>query len=281
MARNLSWPRRTSPIVSSSSSPSLQRTSCRKGSEASAGAEVPTTVPSKSPTPGKLRRIWTPRRDAATASLYVESASWSSVISGADGRAGRERLRLSRGGGTADRPRGWLESSRKDDEKGAGALWRMRLGYRWGGLVGYIVGSTGLAASTGASGAIDAVGVGAIVIGEGRGLGTSRRPGPELAGLVDGASASSLARRAWPPRRGRASPSMSSSLLSRGRSVSPPEDRRDPRAGRREPRRVRVVGREARMEVGSGAAPRRPAPFWRVVTIRTVTDRGPQATVFR
>ena len=133
MARNLSWPRRTSPIVSSSSSPSLQRTSCRKGSEASAGAEVPTTVPSKSPTPGKLRRIWTPRRDAATASLYVESASWSSVISGADGRAGRERLRLSRGGGTADRPRGWLESSRKDDEKGAGALWRMRLGYRWGG----------------------------------------------------------------------------------------------------------------------------------------------------
>ena len=98
-----------------------------------AGAEVPTTVPSKSPTPGKMRRIWTPRRDAATASLYVESASWSSVISGADGRAGRERLRLSRGGGTADRPRGWLESSRKDDEKGAGALWRMRLGYRWGG----------------------------------------------------------------------------------------------------------------------------------------------------
>ena len=63
---------------------------------------------------------------------------------------------------------------------------------------------------------------------------------------------------------------MSSSLLSRGRSVSPPEDRRDPRAGRREPRRVRVVGREARMEVVSGAAPRRPAPFWRVVTIRTV-----------
>ena len=91
-----------------------------------------------------------------------------------------------------------------------------------------------------------------------------------MAGLVDGASASSLARRAWPPRRGRASPSMSSSLLSRGRSVSPPEDRRDPRAGRREPRRVRVVGREARMEVVSGAAPRRPAPFWRVVTIRTV-----------
>ena len=154
VARNLSWPRSTSPIVNSSSSPSLQRTSCRKGSEASAGAEVPTTVshtvPSKSPTPGKLRRIWTPRRDAATASLYVESASWSSVISGADGRAGRERLRLSRGGGTADRPRGWLESS-----------------YR----------------------------------------------------------------------------------------------------------------RFIRMEVVSGAAPRRPAPFWRVVTIRTVTDRGPQATV--
>ena len=137
MARNLSWPRRTSPIVSSSSSPSLQRTSCRKGSEASAGAEVPTTVshtvPSKSPTPGKLRRIWTPTRDAATASLYVESASWSYAISGAEGRAGGGRLRLSRGGGTADRSRGWLESSRKDDEKGAGALWRMRLEYRWGG----------------------------------------------------------------------------------------------------------------------------------------------------
>ena len=52
-----------------------------------------------------------------------------------------------------------------------------------GGLVGDIVGSTGLAASTGASGAIDAVGVGAIVIGEGPGAGHFPAPGARVGGV--------------------------------------------------------------------------------------------------